>query len=57
MDLDRLGLVEPGSVGSLWVRLTQEGRRLAAQSLRLIWPQVFAIYLDDEQLAFLPEPR
>ena len=52
-DLDRLGLVEPGSVGSLSVRLTQEGRRLAVQSLRSIWPQVFAIYLDDEQLAFL----
>jgi hypothetical protein len=54
-DLDRLGLVEPGSVGSLWVRLTQEGRRLALQSLRSIWPRVFAIYLDDEQLAFLRE--
>jgi Putative DNA-binding domain len=52
-DLDRLGLVEPGSVGSLSVRLTQKGRRLAVQSLRSIWPQVFAIYLDDEQLAFL----
>lgn len=33
--------------------MTQEGRRLAVQSLRSIWPQVFAIYLDDEQLAFL----
>jgi hypothetical protein len=54
-DLDRLGLVEPGSADSLWVRLTQEGRRLATQSLRSIWPQVFAIYLDDEQLAFLRE--
>jgi Putative DNA-binding domain len=52
-DLDQLGLVEPGSVGSLWVRLTQQGRQLAVQSLRSIWPQVFAIYLDDEQLAFL----
>jgi hypothetical protein len=55
MDLDRLGLVEPGSVRSPMVRLTQEGRRLAAQSLRSIWPQVFTIYLDDEQLAFLRE--
>jgi Putative DNA-binding domain len=52
-DLDRLGLVEPGSVGSLWVRLTQDGRRLAVQSLRSIWPEIFAIYLDDEQLPFL----
>lgn len=52
-DLDRLGLVEPGSVGSLSVRLTQEGRRLAVQSLRSMWPQVFAIYLDDEQMGFL----
>jgi len=51
--LDRLGLVEPGSVGSLWVRLTQDGRRLAAQSLRSVWPEILAIYLDDEQLAFL----
>ena len=33
--------------------MTQDGRRLALQSLRSIWPQVFAIYLDDEQLAFL----
>jgi hypothetical protein len=55
MDLDRLGLVESGSVRSPMVRLTQEGRRLAAQSLRSIWPEVFAIYLDDEQLAFLRE--
>jgi hypothetical protein len=55
MDLDRLGLVEPGGADSLWVRLNQEGRRLAAQSLRSIWPDVFAIYLDDEQLAFLRE--
>jgi Putative DNA-binding domain len=52
-DLDRLGLVEPGSVGSLWVRLTQDGRRLAVQPLRSNWPEIFAIYLDDEQLAFL----
>ena len=29
MDLDRLGLIEPGSVKPPWVRLTQEGRRLA----------------------------
>jgi Putative DNA-binding domain len=29
VDLDRLGLVEPGSVRSRMVRLTQEGRRLA----------------------------
>jgi len=55
MDLDRLRLVEPGSVRSPMVRLTQEGRRLAAQSLRSIWPQVFTIYLDEEQLAFLRE--
>jgi Putative DNA-binding domain len=55
MDLDRLGLVEPGSTTSAMVRLTQEGRRLAAQSLRTIWPQIFTIYLDDEQLAFLRE--
>jgi hypothetical protein len=55
VDLDRLGLVEPGSVRSRMVRLTQEGRRLAAQSLRSIWPQVFAIYLDDEQLTFLQQ--
>jgi hypothetical protein len=52
-DLDRLRLVEPGIVGSLSVRLTQEGRRLAVRSLRSIWPQALAIYLDDEQLAFL----
>src|SRR6266542_2794202 len=55
MDLSRLGLVERGGAGSPWVRLTQEGRRLAAQSLRSIWPEIFAIYLDDEQLAFLRE--
>jgi hypothetical protein len=30
VDLDRLGLVEPGSMRSRMVRLTQEGRRLAA---------------------------
>jgi hypothetical protein len=52
-DLGRLGLVEPGNAGAHWVRLTQDGRQLAAQSLRSIWSQVFAIYLDDEQLAFL----
>jgi hypothetical protein len=55
MDLDRLGLVEPGTARSPMVRLTQEGRRLAAESLRTIWPEIFAIYLDDEQLAFLRE--
>ncbi len=55
MDLRRLGLVEPGSVGSSWVRLTHKGRRLAAQSLRSAWPEIFAVDLDDEQLAFLRE--
>src|SRR5215212_10229075 len=43
-DLDRLRLVEPGSADSPMVRLTQEGRRLATQSLRSIWPEIFAIY-------------
>jgi hypothetical protein len=35
VDLDRLGLVEPGGADSLWVRLNQEGRRLPSPCGRL----------------------
>jgi Putative DNA-binding domain len=49
-DLERLGLaIRRG----LQIELTQTGRQLAAESLRMLWPQIMLIYLDNEQLAFL----
>jgi hypothetical protein len=53
IELVQLGLLEPSSASSSMVRLTQEGRRLTGQSLRSIWPEIFTIYLEEEQLAFL----
>jgi hypothetical protein len=49
-DLERLGLA---SRRGQRVELTQAGRELAADSLRLVWPEIMDVYLDNEQLSFL----
>jgi Schlafen, AlbA_2 len=49
-DLERLGLT---SRRGQWIELTQTGRELAAQSLRMLWPEIMGVYLDNEQLMFL----
>jgi len=49
-DLERLGLT---SRRGQRVELTQAGRELAADSLRMVWPEIMDVYLDNEQLTFL----
>jgi hypothetical protein len=49
-DLERLGLT---SHRERRVELAQAGRELAAESLRMLWPEIMGVYLDNEQLTFL----
>jgi len=49
-DLGRLGLT---SGRGNRIELTQAGRGLAAESLRMVWPEIMGVYLDNEQLTFL----
>jgi hypothetical protein len=49
-DLERLGLT---SRRGQQIELTQAGRELAASSLRMLWPEIMGVYLDNEQLTFL----
>src|SRR6266568_2858464 len=49
-DLERLGLT---SRRGQRIELTQAGRELAAGSLRMVWPEIMDVYLDNEQFTFL----
>jgi hypothetical protein len=49
-DLERRGLT---SRRGQRIELAQAGRELAAESLRMLWPEIMGVYLDNEQLTFL----
>ena len=49
-DLERLGLTSRRGNS---IELTQAGREVAAESLRMLWPEIMGVYLDNEQLTFL----
>jgi hypothetical protein len=49
-DLERLRLTSRRGNS---IELTQAGRQAAAESLRMLWPEIMDVYLDNEQLTFL----